>query len=38
MKKEDIESNPLLKLTFDFSDRLDEMREYTISRQLLKSV
>jgi|SRR6185312_3872439 len=44
MKKEDIEANPILKLTFDFSleimdycDRLDELRKYTISRQLLKS-
>ena len=44
MKKEEIESNPILKMTFDFSlmvldfcDVLDEMRKYTISRQLLKS-
>lgn len=44
MKKEDIESNPILKLTFEFSlliidycDGLDELRKYTISRQLLKS-
>lgn len=44
MKKEEIESNPILKMTFDFSlmildfcDVLDEIRKYTISRQLLKS-
>lgn len=44
MKKEDIESNPILKLTFDFSlsvidycDVLDGLRKYTISRQLLKA-
>jgi four helix bundle protein len=44
MKKEEIESNPILKMTFDFSlmvldfcDVLGEMRKYTISRQLLKS-
>jgi four helix bundle protein len=44
MKKEDIELNPILKMTFEFSlaiidycDALDEMRKYTISRQLLKS-
>ena len=44
MKKEEIESNPILKMTFEFSlmvldfcDVLDEMRKYTISRQLLKS-
>jgi conserved hypothetical protein TIGR02436 len=44
MKKEDIELNPILKMTFEFSltiidycDVLDEMRKYTISRQLLKS-
>lgn len=44
MKKEDIESNPILKLTFDFSlsiidycDVLDGLKKYTISRQLLKS-
>jgi len=44
MKKEDIESNPILKLTFDFSlsiidycDVLDGLKKFTISRQLLKS-
>ena len=44
MKKEEIESNPILKMTFelslailDFCDVLDEMWKYTISRQLLKS-
>ena len=44
MKKELIESNPILKMTFDFSlliidycDVLDSIRKYTISRQLLKS-
>ncbi len=44
MKKELIESNPILKMTFDFSlividycNVLDSEREYTISRQLLKS-
>lgn len=44
MKKEEIESNPILKMTFEFSlaildfcDVLDEMRKYTSSRQLLKS-
>ena len=44
MKKEEIESNPILKLTFEFSlliidycDLLDERKKYTISRQLLKS-
>ena len=44
MKKEEIESNPILKMTFgfslmvlDFCDVLDEMRKYTISRQVLKS-
>jgi four helix bundle protein len=44
MKKEEIETNPILKLTFDFSlavieycDCLDELKKYTISRQLLKS-
>ncbi|MEO6844547.1 MAG: four helix bundle protein [Ginsengibacter sp.] len=44
MKKEDIEANPILKLSFDFSlsiidycDVLDINKKYTISRQLLKS-
>jgi four helix bundle protein len=44
MKKEEIESNPIMKLTFEFSlliidycDLLDERKKYTISRQLLKS-
>ena len=44
MKKEDIDSNPILKMTFEFSlmiidycDVLDELRKYTISRQLLKA-
>jgi four helix bundle protein len=44
MKKGDIELNPILKMTFEFSllimdycDTLDEVKKYTISRQLLKS-
>ena len=44
MKKELIESNPILKMTFDFSlsvidycDVLDAGKKYIISRQLLKS-
>ncbi|MDE3183066.1 MAG: four helix bundle protein [Bacteroidota bacterium] len=44
MKKEEIEANPILKMTFDFSllvinycDFLDSTKKYTISRQLLKS-
>lgn len=44
MKKEEIEANPILKMTFDFSlsvidycDILDGIKKYTISRQLLKS-
>jgi four helix bundle protein len=44
MKKEEIEANPILKMTFDFSlsvidycDALDSHKKYTISRQLLKS-
>ena len=44
MKKELIESNVILKMTFDFSlliidycDVLDTGKKYTISRQLLKS-
>ena len=44
MKKEEIEANPILKMTFDFSlsvinycDLLDSTKKYTISRQLLKS-
>lgn len=44
MKKEEIESNPILKLTFEFSlliidycELLEEKKKYTISRQLLKS-
>lgn len=44
MKKEMIESNPILNLTFNFSlsiidycDKLDSTRKYTVSRQLLKS-
>ena len=44
MKKEEIEANPILKLTFEFSlsiidycDLLDEKKKYTTSRQLLKS-
>ncbi len=43
MKKEEIESNPILKLTFEFSlliidycELLGEKKKYTISRQLLK--
>lgn len=44
MKIELIESNVILKMTFDFSvmvidycDVLDEFKKYTLSRQLLKS-
>ncbi len=44
MKKEEIEANPILKITFEFSlliinfcDVLDSMKKYTVSRQLLKS-
>ena len=44
MKIELIESNIILKMTFDFSilvidycDVLDELKKYTLSRQLLKS-
>lgn len=44
MKKEEIEANPILKMTFDFSllvinycDLLDSTKKYTISKQLLKS-
>ena len=44
MKKEDIEANPILNITFEFSsliinycDYLDTIKKYTISRQLLKS-
>ena len=44
MKKEEIEANPILKLTFEFSlsiidycDLLDEKKKYTTSRQLVKS-
>ncbi|HEV8083045.1 MAG TPA: four helix bundle protein [Chitinophagaceae bacterium] len=44
MKIELIESNAILKMTFDFSimiidycDVLDETKKYTLSRQLLKS-
>ena len=44
MKRELIESNPILKLTFDFSlividycDMLNEIKKYTLSRQLLRS-
>lgn len=44
MKKELIESNLILKLTFNFSllvidycDVLDSIRKYTVSKQLLKS-
>lgn len=43
MRKEDIESNPILKMTFDFSlividycDLLDEIKKYTLSKQLLR--
>ncbi|MEP6926217.1 MAG: four helix bundle protein [Ginsengibacter sp.] len=43
MKRELIESNAILKLTFGFSltlidycDVLDEMKKYTLSRQLLR--
>jgi four helix bundle protein len=44
MKREDIESNPILKMTFEFSlsildfcNVLEGARKYTIGRQLLKS-
>lgn len=44
MQKEFIESNPILKLTIEFTkltldycDILDELRKYTLSRQLLRS-
>lgn len=44
MKKEEIEANPILKMTFDFSlsiidycDILDRAKKYTISTQLLKA-
>ena len=44
MKKEEIEANPILKLTFDFSlsiidycDKLDSIKKYAISTQLLKA-
>jgi len=43
MKRELIESNAILKMTFDFSltlidycDVLDEIKKYTLSRQLLR--
>ncbi len=43
MRKEEIESNAILKMTFDFSliiidycDVLDEIKKYTLSRQLLR--
>ena len=43
MKRELIESNPILKLIFDFSlividycDMLDQIKKYTLSRQLLR--
>ena len=44
MKKELFESNPILKLSFDFSlmvieycEQLEQSRKYVISNQLLKS-
>lgn len=44
MKKELIENNPLLKLSFDFSilileycDSLDQLKKYAISSQLIRS-
>ena len=44
MKKEEIEANTILKMTFDFSlsiidncDKLDSIKKYTISTQLLKA-
>ena len=44
MRKEEIDNNPLLRLTFEFSlkvieycDRLEEKRKYVLARQLLKS-
>ena len=44
MRKELIENNPLLKLSFEFSilileycDSLDQLKKYTISNQLIRS-
>jgi four helix bundle protein len=44
MRKEEIEANPILKITFEFSlliidycDVLQEMKKYVIGNQLLKS-
>lgn len=44
MKKELIEKNPLLKLSFEFSilileycENLDQLHKYTISKQLIRS-
>ncbi len=44
MKKEDIEKNPVLKLSFsfslliiDFCEKLESEKKYVIARQLLKS-
>lgn len=44
MRKELIENNPLLKLSFEFSilileycDSLDQLKKYAISRQLIRS-
>ena len=44
MQKEFIESNPILKLTIEFAkfildycDTLDEIKKYTLSKQLLRS-
>ncbi len=44
MRKNEIESNPILKITFgfslaiiDFCDALNEMKKFVISKQLLKS-
>ena len=44
MQKEFIENNPILKLTIEFAklildycDRLDELKKYTLSKQLVRS-
>ena len=44
MKKEQLESNPILKLSFDFSlmaiaycEKLEEKKQYVIARQLVRA-
>ena len=44
MQKELIENNPILKMSIDFSllvldycDKLEELRKYVVSRQLIRS-